>query len=162
LRAAIGSTLIEYQGERLKSDRFEMYKDAHRWEIPFDQFIDLIGGTTGNNAYITAYNSRRNAAALSALHTDLGFLDKFLSRDVSDPHGMMWVGPPGTFTPLHHDLTDNLIAQIVGRKRLKLVPAADVGKLYNHQQYLARLPISKIHRSTGRDFHYSRTRGSMT
>jgi hypothetical protein len=139
LRAAIGSTVIEYQGERLKSDRFEMYKDAHRAEIPFDQFIDLIGGTTGNNAYITAYNSRRNAAALSALHGDLGFLDKFLSRDVSEPHGMMWIGPPGTFTPLHHDLTDNLIAQIVGRKRLKLVPAADVGKLYNHQHVFSEI-----------------------
>jgi hypothetical protein len=36
------------------------------------------------------------------LHRDLGFLDKFLSRDVSEPHGMMWIGPAGTVTSLHH------------------------------------------------------------
>jgi ribosomal protein L16 Arg81 hydroxylase len=40
---------------------------------------------------------------------------------------------------LHHDLTDNLIAQMVGRKRLKLVPAAHVGKLYNHQHVFSEI-----------------------
>jgi hypothetical protein len=139
LRDAIGSKVIEFQGERSKNDRFEIYKEAHRREMPFDQFIDLIGGNTGNDAYLTAYNSARNAQALSGLHGDLGFLDKFLSHDVLEPHGMMWIGPAGTVTSLHHDLTDNFIAQIVGRKRLKLVPAADVGKLYNHQHVFSEI-----------------------
>jgi hypothetical protein len=140
LRAAVGSQTIEYQGERTASDRFEMYKDAHRREMPFDKFIDLIGGTVGNDAYLTAYNSARNAAALAALHGDLGFLDKFLTRDVTEPNGMMWIGPAGTVTSLHHDLTDNFIAQLAGRKRVKLVPAADVGKLYNHEHVFSEIP----------------------
>lgn len=139
LRAAIGSAVIEYQGDRSKNDRFEMYKDAHRREMPFDQFIDLIGNTEGNDAYLTAYNSANNAGVLSALHPDLGFLDKFLSLDVGEPHGMMWIGPAGTVTSLHHDLTDNFIAQIVGRKRLKLIPAADVAKVYNHEHVFSEI-----------------------
>ena len=132
LRNRVGSAVIEYQGGRSSDDRFEMYKEAHRRELPFDEFIDLIAGTTGNDAYLTAYNSARNRTALSTLQSDLGFLDKFLSRDGDMPAGMMWIGPAGTVTSLHHDLTDNLIAQIVGGKRVKLIPAADVGKLYNH------------------------------
>jgi len=44
---------------------------------------------------------------------------------------MMWIGPAGTVTPLHHDLTNNLIAQVVGRKRIKLAPSSEVGRLYN-------------------------------
>lgn len=132
LRETVGPRTVEYQGERTKSDRFEMYKDAHRREMPFDRFIDAIAQADGNAAYITAYNSARNAEALSVLHRDLGFLDKFLTRDANPPHGMMWIGPAGTVTSLHHDLTNNFIAQLVGRKRLKVVPAADVGKLYNH------------------------------
>jgi len=132
LRRIIGSAVIEYQGGRSTDERFEMYKEAHRRELPFDAFIDLIVETPGNDAYMTAYNSERNRDAVSVLQQDLGFLDKFLSRDVVAPHGMMWIGPPGTVTSLHHDLTDNLIAQIVGRKQLKLIPAADVGKVYNH------------------------------
>jgi hypothetical protein len=139
LRDRIGSQLIEFQGGRSDDDRFEMYKDTHRRELRFDQFIDLIDGKTGNDAYITAYNSARNANALAPLHADLGFLDKFLSRDASQPHGMMWIGPAGTVTSLHHDLTDNFIAQIVGRKRLKLIPAADVGRLYNHHHVFSEI-----------------------
>ncbi len=139
LRDIVGAQIIEYQGERTKSDRFEMYKDAHRREMPFDRFIEAITQADGNDAYVTAYNSARNASALAALQPDLGFLDKFLSRDVAQPHGMMWIGPAGTVTSLHHDLTNNFIAQLVGRKRLKVVPAADVGKLYNYRHVFSEV-----------------------
>jgi ribosomal protein L16 Arg81 hydroxylase len=52
----------------------------------------------------------------------------------------MWIGPAGTVTSLHHDLTNNFIAQIVGRKRVKLAPAADVGKLYNARHVFSEIP----------------------
>ncbi len=133
LKQAIGSKPIEFQGDRNKSGQFEIYKDAHRREMPFDRFIDLLlQPGIGNDAYLTAYNSARNADALSALHPDMGFPDQFLTRDVDQPNGMMWIGPAGTLTSLHHDLTNNLIAQVVGRKRLLVLPASEVGKLYNH------------------------------
>jgi hypothetical protein len=139
LREAVGSRIIEYQGERTQNERFEMYKDAHRREMPFDAFIDAITQIDGNDAYITAYNSNRNAEALSVLHRDLGFLDKFLTRNANPPHGMMWIGPAGTITSLHHDLTNNFIAQLVGRKRFRIAPAADVAKLYNHQYVFSEI-----------------------
>jgi hypothetical protein len=140
LRAVIGDRPIEYQGERKKNERFEMYKDEHRREMPFDRFIDLIARPeTGNDAYMTAYNSTKNAEALAGLHCDLGFLDKFLDRSVAQPHGMMWIGPAGTVTSLHHDLTNNLIAQVVGRKRLKIAAAADVAKIYNHHHVFSEI-----------------------
>jgi hypothetical protein len=133
LKQAVGSKTIEFQGDRSKSERFEIHKDAHKRELPFDQFIDLVSQPgAGNDAYLTAYNSARNTEAISMLHPDLGFPDKFLNRDVEQPNGMMWIGPAGTLTSLHHDLTNNLIAQLVGRKRLLVLPASEVGKLYNH------------------------------
>lgn len=133
LKHAVGSKTIEFQGDRSKSDRFEIHKDAHRRQMPFDQFIDLVSRPgAGNDAYLTAYNSARNTEAISMLHPDLGFPEKFLARDVEQPNGMMWIGPAGTLTSLHHDLTNNLIAQVVGRKRLLVLPASEVGKLYNH------------------------------
>lgn len=133
LKQAVGSKTIEFQGDRSKSGRFEIDKDAHRRQMPFDQFIDLVSRPgAGNDAYLTAYNSARNTEAISLLHPDLGFPEKFLSRDVEHPNGMMWIGPAGTLTSLHHDLTNNLIAQVVGRKRLLVLPASEAGKLYNH------------------------------
>ena len=140
LKRVIGARPVEFQGERTVDQRFERDKDAHRRVAPFDVFVDqILQPGAGNDTYLTAYNSERNAAALSVLHDDLGFLHKFLDRQVAVPHGMMWIGPAGTFTSLHHDLTNNLIAQIVGRKRIKLAPAAEVGKLYNDQHVFSEI-----------------------
>jgi hypothetical protein len=140
LKARVGSRPIQYQGERSNDPRFEMDKDAHRREEPFDAFIDRIQQPgAGNNAYITAYNSAGNAQALAPLTEDQRPLDRFLDPNGGHPNGMMWIGPAGTFTALHHDLTNNLIAQVVGRKRILLLPAAEVGRLYNHQHVFSEL-----------------------
>ena len=141
LRSKVGARSIEYQGDRSRDPRFEMYKDDHRRTTTFDSFIDMtMQPGAGNDAYLTAYNSERNAEALSALHEDLGFLDKYLDRSAANPFGMMWIGPAGTVTSLHHDLTNNLVAQIVGRKRVKLVPASEAGKLYNRDHVFSEIP----------------------
>jgi hypothetical protein len=140
LKTAVGARPIEFQGERDRDPRFERLKDAHRQEMPFDAFIDrILRPGAGNDAYVTAYNSERNAEALSVLQEDLGFLDKFLEHRGKGAGGMMWIGPAATMTSLHHDLTNNFIAQIVGRKRIKLAPAADVGKLYNDQHVFSEI-----------------------
>jgi len=143
LKAKVGSTMIDYQGGRAADPRFEMDKDAHRRQAPFDIFIDaILKRGAGNDSYITAYNSDRNREALAPLGEDMGFLDRFLTRDRPSPTGMMWIGPAGTLTALHHDLTNNLIAQLVGRKRIQLLPASEVGKLYNHHHVFS--PILDI------------------
>jgi hypothetical protein len=132
LKARIGSAVVEFQGDRMSDPDFESRKEAHRREGPFDAFIDrIIQPTAGNDLYLTAYNSKRNERALAPLAADLSSLDKFLDPAADGARGMLWIGPAGTLTSLHHDLTNNFIAQIVGRKRLKLLPASEVGKLYN-------------------------------
>jgi hypothetical protein len=141
LKAAIGSRMVEFQDDRASDQNFEMHKDVHRREAPFDVFIDrILQPGAGNNSYLTAYNSGRNAQALSTLQEDLGRLDRFLDYSGAEPHGMMWIGPAGTVTSLHHDLTNNFIAQIVGRKQIRLAPAAEVGKLYNHHHVFSEIP----------------------
>jgi hypothetical protein len=139
LKETIGTAPVEYQGGRTANANFEVEKDRHRRETPFNALIDSITGSAGNDAYITAYNSARNRETLAPLAHDMGFLDKFLTRQQSGPDGMMWIGPAGTFTPLHHDLTNNLIAQLVGRKQVKLVPASETGKIYNHRHVFSEI-----------------------
>jgi hypothetical protein len=128
LKSVVGDAPVDYQANRNSAGDFERAKDAHKTRGPFHAFIDLITQPgAGNDAYLTAYNSGANAAALAPLQADVGPLDKYLTR----APGMMWIGPAGTVTPLHHDLTNNLIAQVVGRKRIKLAPSSEVGRLYN-------------------------------
>jgi hypothetical protein len=138
LKQAVGSASIEYQGGRSTNPRFEMEKDAHRRTGPFDAFIESIR-QPGNDSYMTAYNAKANRAALAPLARDVGVLDKYLTGDEADRTGMLWIGPAGTKTSLHHDLTNNFIAQLVGRKQIKVAPASEVGRLYNHAHVFSEI-----------------------
>jgi hypothetical protein len=135
LKAKVGSAPIQYQGGRDAGEDYERNKEAHARRMPFDAYIDLITGDgAGNDAYITAYNNKLNSVALKPLEDDLGFFDEILTREVAQPNGMMWIGPAGTFTPLHHDLTNNLLVQVVGRKRVILVSPDEWPNLYNDRR----------------------------
>jgi hypothetical protein len=129
LKRKVGPAPVEFQGQRDVNPSFELQKDVHRRKLPFDSYIDLIAGKPGNHAYITAYNSGGNGAALTPLQEDVRPLSKFLSGQA----GMPWIGPLGTFTPLHFDLTNNMIVQVVGSKRFIMVPPSESRLLYNHR-----------------------------
>jgi hypothetical protein len=132
LKAAVGEAVVEFQGARLSDADYELNKEAHRREAPFSVFIDQISRPgAGNDAYLTAFNSAKNLQALVPLAKDMGFLDRFLVRAETPLQGMPWIGPQGAFTPLHHDLTNNLIVQVTGRKTFKFAPPSETWRLYN-------------------------------
>lgn len=124
---------VVFQSRRQSNPRFERDKDAHREQRPFEQFLDLIMSGSGNDAYLTAYNSADNAQLTQVLSNDLGHLDAYMDRSVEQPFGMPWIGPEGTFTPLHHDLTNNMLIQITGRKRILMAAPGEASRLYNDQ-----------------------------
>lgn len=133
LARRIGKAPVEYQGGRDGSPEFELNKDDHKRRAPFDAFMDAIR-RPGNDAYLTAYNSGANQAALRPLDRDLGRLPYLKGAG-----GMIWIGPGGTFTPLHFDLTNNLIAQIVGTKELLIAPPSETRLLYNHRHVFSQV-----------------------
>jgi hypothetical protein len=134
LKSRIGDAEVEYQGGRAANPGFEEAMPSHVRRGPFSAFIDQITAPgAGNDVYMTAYNASRNAAALAPLAADLGPLDAFVTPTGGALDGMPWIGPAGTFTPLHHDLTNNLIVQVVGRKRLRLAPPSETAKLANER-----------------------------
>lgn len=129
LREAIGDAEVEVQAGRRAHDDFEYAKDLLRQRMPFSAFIDRVESETGNDIYLTASNNAANAAALAPLHADMRYLPAYLT----DAHGMLWIGPEGTLTPLHFDLTNNMMAQIVGRKRVILLPPSETAKLAHNR-----------------------------
>jgi len=139
LKSKVGPALVEYQGERSTSPDFERYKDNHKKQMPFDAFIDMIVAEGGNNAYVTAYNAATNREALKPLDADMRPLDKFLAQAPSDPGGLLWIGPAGTMTSMHHDLTNNLIVQVVGSKRIMMAAATESPKMYNDRHVFSEI-----------------------
>jgi len=138
LVAAVGDAMVEFQGGRSEGELFERYKDRHSRQLPFAEFMARATAQEGNDIYLTAYNSRCNTEALQCLERDLRPLPELLAED-GRARGMFWIGPAGTFTPLHHDLTNNLLVQLVGRKRVVLVDALHLPRLYNDQHVFSEI-----------------------
>lgn len=140
LVSLLGDAPVECQDRRSRDARYELDKDAHRRTMPFSEFMARIGSAEpANELYITAYNSAANTQTFAPLHADLGRIDKLLAHGPAADEAMFWIGPAGTFTPLHHDLTNNLLVQIVGRKRIILVPPSETGRLQNHEYVFSAL-----------------------
>lgn len=127
----IGDAVVELQGQRLSGDDYEMAKDRHKRQVQFSEFIALLRQTeSSNDFYITAYNDTVNKQALAPLWEDVG--DITLLKSSGGHDGFFWMGPKGTITPFHHDLTNNLLLQISGRKRVTMVAAYDSAHMRNH------------------------------
>jgi hypothetical protein len=140
LKSKVGPVPVEFQGSRTGDPAYERAKDAHKAQMPFDAFIDLIESSSdGNDAYITAYNSGTNAQALAPLAGDLAGLDHLLEGNPAASRGMMWIGGAGTFTPLHHDLTNNLLVQITGTKHVVMAPPRETPRLYNDKHVFSQV-----------------------
>jgi hypothetical protein len=135
----IGDRTVEYQGDRTSAADFEMNKDRHKRSSSFAEFMNLIMTAKDNDYYITAYNSAVNQEALRCLGDDLGTLDDYLRHEPGRTEAMFWIGPKNTFTPLHHDLTNNLLVQFVGRKRVILVSPGETPRLYNDLHVFSRI-----------------------
>ena len=129
LRKAVGAAPVEFQGKREGAGDFELAKDRHKQVAPFTDYLDLIEQSLGNDAYITAYNNAANQAAFAPLMADIRPISHLLGPEP----GMLWVGPAGTFTPLHFDLTNNLLIQITGRKRVLLVSPSQTRLMANRR-----------------------------
>lgn len=124
---------VEVQFGRESNANYELNKDAHKRRMKFGEYVDLVEKTSrSNDFYMTAYNDSHNSRVLSGLWDDIVQIPEYLESR-PDNRGFMWFGPAGTLTPFHHDLTNNFMAQIMGRKRLRLIPACEIANVYNHQ-----------------------------
>ncbi|UXY14903.1 cupin-like domain-containing protein [Chitiniphilus purpureus] len=131
-RAGWGDCEVEVQFGRNADEHYELNKTAHRRMMRFGDFVDLVA-TSGrtNDFYMTANNNSHNQRVLSTLWRDIVQIPEYLDGSLGD-QGFFWLGPQGTITPFHHDLTNNFMAQVMGRKRVLIMPACEIGNVYNH------------------------------
>jgi hypothetical protein len=91
-----------------------------------------------NDIYITASNTSANKALLRELSNDIVQIPEYLDA-TSLQNGFLWLGPAGTITPFHHDLTNNVMAQVIGRKRILLAPSWDMPLMKNHSHVYSEI-----------------------
>ncbi|MEX2964049.1 cupin-like domain-containing protein [Microbulbifer sp. TYP-18] len=128
-----GDQSIEVQFGRDTDPLFERNSSKHKKRMLMREFVDLIRreGET-NNFYMTANNTKNSFTSLEPLFEDVAdFGERYRQKESIQSANLFWFGPKGTFTPIHHDLTNNMLVQLYGRKKVTLIPAFQVPWMYN-------------------------------
>lgn len=144
----LGASLVELQGQRSSDPDYELFKHKHERRMPMRDVIAAIRSSeSSNDFYVTAFNDKTNKQSLASLWDDLGpvsILQPTAGRD-----GFFWLGPKGTLTPLHHDLTNNLLVQVLGRKRVRMVAPWNAAKVRNHAHCFSELGLEDLEGAAG-------------
>ncbi len=126
-----GDRIVEVQMGRNASPNYEVERQKYVSRIKFSEFIEKVRTSADtNDFYLTANNSTSNRSTLSELWDDIVQIPEYLTNN--PPGGFFWMGPAGTVTPFHHDLTNNFMAQVIGRKLLRIVPSWDMPLMRNY------------------------------
>jgi hypothetical protein len=145
LKRRFGDRMVEVQANRNTDANYELNQTKLRSEMPFGEFVDLtrtVGET--NNYYITANNSGKNKQALRELWDDIVVFPEYLRSDDPANRGFFWFGPRGTVTPLHHDLTNNFMAQVRGRKLVRLIAPYELPDVYNTRHCYSAVDLDAV------------------
>ena len=138
LADCLGNPDIEVQCNREADADFELNSIAHKAQWRWHALIERLRQTgRSNDFYVTANNGGINRKALAPLWNDVGDMPGYLGNSrLGD--GFFWMGPAGTITPWHHDLTQNLLVQMAGTKRVTLVSPLQTPKMRNHRHCFSR------------------------
>ena len=138
-------TVIQIQQGRDTTKSYEVDSSTLRRDTRFGDFVERIESSeqaATNDFYLTANNLAMKHGPFQPLVQDIGMLgDGYLDDSKLNEYMFLWLGPKGTVTPLHHDLTNNVFIQIYGRKRFRLTPAIEVPYMYNDKRVFTPIDL---------------------
>jgi hypothetical protein len=101
--------------------------EDHRRRMRLAEFIARLP-SAGNDLYLTGKNDLLRQPEFASLHEDFSHPPGILDA-TTGPVPRLWMGGASTVTPLHHDSSNILFGQVYGRKRVRLIPPYEIGKL---------------------------------
>jgi len=146
LREKVGHAEVEIQYGRDGDPNYERNARQHKKRILMRDFVDMVveGGET-NDYYMTAGNTKKSLEGIESLFEELGdFHEGYRKPESLSRQNLLWFGPKGTFTPLHHDLTNNMLVQLYGRKKVTVYSPFQVPFLYNDKGVFSQVDVRQL------------------
>nr|XP_043625214.1 lysine-specific demethylase JMJ30 isoform X2 [Erigeron canadensis] len=104
--------------------------------LTFSEFLDRI---QSNSPVVPTYLAQHPLFdQIQELRNDIVVPDYCFAGGTEMKSVNAWFGPAGTVTPLHHDPHHNILAQVVGRKYVRLYPASFSEELYPHTESMLK------------------------
>ncbi len=140
-----GEDTVEVQTQREADPIYEHNAHQHKARMPFHQFIAMVlGAESSNDFYMTGNNMEENNAVLKTLFEDMGPLPPYLEdRGPDGQNAYFWFGPAGTITKLHHDICNGFLAQMYGRKLIKLISPLQLPHMYHYLNFYSRVDLEQ-------------------
>lgn len=137
--------MVGIQDGRESDPNYERNQRFLRTEVKFGDFLDRLESTeSSNDFYMTAGNMARHRATLPRLFEDAESVDIRGEYFDFPSQGSLWIGPRGTITPLHFDMINNFFCQIIGRKRVRLVPSWSLPWVYNEYHVYSEVDLMNL------------------
>jgi hypothetical protein len=137
LRARCGDARVSVLVDRERVGAQDEGWDARNVECTFAAFLD--GLHAGAPGCVTARNQA--TGPLAALLDDIPGVPGIAVRPRSGT--AFWIGPAGTRTALHRDLSTTLLCQVLGRKRVWLVPPEEDVEVSDRPHWAAPTDLTR-------------------
>jgi hypothetical protein len=134
LKERFGSEMVRFQKRNGAGDHREAFVDRTR-SATLGEYVDMIQSAEGKDCYLIAHDRLLDKPAFRPLFDDLPFDERYFDMEKVVGRTFLWLGPPGSSTPMHRDLGNVYFAQIVGEKRVKMIPSKQLHLVYNEVGY---------------------------
>jgi len=102
--------------------------------MTFQRFLETYVDKDNSQGYLAQHSLFDQIPSLAS---DAPLPDyAFVGPTHSDVARLVWIGPRGTVSPLHTDPYDNVFAQIVGQKYVRLYSTSEDSRLYPFPELL--------------------------
>jgi hypothetical protein len=126
LRARFGEVEVEVETGRAGDPECDIRFREHRATMTLAAYVErVLAGGPDNDVYMIANNRNLARPGLRPLLDELWFPPGWVEPARLPGGSALWLGPAGTVTALHHDTSNILFCQVVGRKRFRLAAPAE-------------------------------------
>lgn len=133
LKQHYGTATVEVQANRNSDPEYELNVEKHRQKVLLKDYVDwVVEKGESNDCYMVANNGNLDREDMKGLMNDLEVFPEYLNPEDTSRRVFFWFGSAGTITPLHHDPINLMLAQVLGRKRILLIPPRQTPFIYNH------------------------------
>ena len=118
----LGDEMVEVTTDRESDPDYDMNFKKHSTDMCMADFLNKVQALEhSNDIYMTANNRMMERPAFQKLIEDVQPPLAYVQNKNFAGGTSLWMGPSGTKTPLHHDNTNILFCQVVGRKEFHMV-----------------------------------------